>query len=243
MSTPTIEAAWRDRATLAQPTLSNGLTEAETSATASVMGLTHDSEYVARFGRVTLSGPREDVEFAVRHLPDVDDGAQQPATPEPAKVVPYNPTEEMRWAMKRIDPALSSEQCRALWSAAWSATPSTHPAQATQTAEVTGEPVYQICKKDSQSISSAWIDVEKQVYEDAGIYPEYGRRTLYTHPAPSAPPDVVRDAERYRWLRDPKNHAQIGVGQWTDDGFGWRYSDEADEAIDAAMLAAKDASA
>jgi hypothetical protein len=51
----------------------------------------------------------------------------------------------------------------------------------------TGEPVYQICKKDSQSISSAWIDVEKQAYEDAGIYPEYGRRTLYTHPAPSVP--------------------------------------------------------
>lgn len=63
---------------------------------------------------------------------------------------------------------------------------------------------------------------------------------LYTHPAPSVPADVVRDAERYRWLRDPKNHAQIGVGQWTDDGFGWRYSDEADAAIDAAMLAAKE---
>jgi len=54
--------------------------------------------------------------------------AQHPATTEPVKVAPYNPTEEMRWAMKRIDPALSSEQCRALWSAAWSATPSTHPA-------------------------------------------------------------------------------------------------------------------
>lgn len=54
--------------------------------------------------------------------------AQQPATPEPVKATPYNPTEEMRWAMKRIDPALSSEQCRALWSAAWSAAPSTHPA-------------------------------------------------------------------------------------------------------------------
>ena len=50
------------------------------------------------------------------------------ATTEPVKVAPYNPTEEMRWAMKRIDPALSSEQCRALWSAAWSASPSTHPA-------------------------------------------------------------------------------------------------------------------
>lgn len=50
------------------------------------------------------------------------------ATPEPVKAAPYNTTEEMRWAMKRIDPALSSEQCRALWSAAWSVAPSTHPA-------------------------------------------------------------------------------------------------------------------
>lgn len=100
MSTPTIEAAWRDRAALAQPTLSNGLTEAETSATASVMGLTHDSEYVARFGRVTLSGPREDVEFAVRHLPDVDDGAQQPATPEPVYQIRKAFTQDAEWAWR-----------------------------------------------------------------------------------------------------------------------------------------------
>lgn len=39
MMTRQLWAAWRDRAALAQPTLSNGLTEAETSATASVMGL------------------------------------------------------------------------------------------------------------------------------------------------------------------------------------------------------------
>lgn len=60
------------------------------------------------------------------------------ATPEPVKATPYNPTEEMRWAMKRIDPALSSEQCRALWSAAWSVAPSTHPAPSVP---ATGEPV------------------------------------------------------------------------------------------------------
>ena len=60
------------------------------------------------------------------------------ATGEPVKVAPYNPTEEMRLAMKRIDPALSSDQCRALWSAAWSASPSTHPAPSVPT---TSEPV------------------------------------------------------------------------------------------------------
>lgn len=67
----------------------------------------------------------------------------------------------------------------------------------------TDEPVYQVCKKDSHCISSAWIDVEKRAYEDAGMYPEYGRRTLYTHPAPSVPAAVARDAistvrEHYR---------------------------------------------
>lgn len=58
--------------------------------------------------------------------------AQHPATGEPVKAAPYNPTEEMRWAMKRIDPALSSDQCRALWSAAWSAStpPCSQPSNA-----------------------------------------------------------------------------------------------------------------
>ena len=43
-----------------------------------------------------------------------------------------------------------------------------------------GEPVYQVCKSDSISLSSAWIDVTEQTYNDAGLYPEYGRRILYT---------------------------------------------------------------
>lgn len=43
-----------------------------------------------------------------------------------------------------------------------------------------GEPIYQVCKSDSVSLSSAWIDVTKQTYTDAGLYSEYGRRTLYT---------------------------------------------------------------
>lgn len=45
-----------------------------------------------------------------------------------------------------------------------------------------------------------------------------------------------KDAERYRWLRDPKNHEQLGVGQWIgDDRFNWLTATEADAAIDAAM--------
>ena len=43
-----------------------------------------------------------------------------------------------------------------------------------------GEPIYQVCKSDSISLSSAWIDVTEQTYNDAGLYPEYGRRILYT---------------------------------------------------------------
>lgn len=43
-----------------------------------------------------------------------------------------------------------------------------------------GEPVYQVCKSDSVSLSAAWIDVTEQTYNDAGLYPEYGRRILYT---------------------------------------------------------------
>ena len=43
-----------------------------------------------------------------------------------------------------------------------------------------GEPIYQVCKSNSVSLSSAWIDVTEQTYNDAGLYPEYGRRVLYT---------------------------------------------------------------
>lgn len=60
----------------------------------------------------------------------------------------------------------------------------------------------------------------------------------HTHPAPSVPADVVRDAERYRWLKDRNNKAQTGVGCWeSDDHFTWLCDLDADEAIDAAMLA------
>ena len=68
----------------------------------------------------------------------------------------------------------------------------------------------------------------------------------HTHPAPSVPGDMVRDAERYRWL--------AGYCLSTSEHWGGRWSiiidgpapkthdseDDLDEAIDAAMLAAKD---
>lgn len=63
---------------------------------------------------------------------------------------------------------------------------------------------------------------------------------LYTHPAPSLPGDVVRDAERYRWLRSTTNAFTNSKGERIDVKLNpevW------DEAIDAAMLAAKEGGA
>ena len=65
-----------------------------------------------------------------------------------------------------------------------------------------------------------------------------GLPAFYTHPAPSVPDDVVRDAERYRWLRLALADREKGVSHHF---CSIRYSEELDEAIDAAMLAAKDA--
>lgn len=64
--------------------------------------------------------------------------AQHPATSEPVKVVPYNPTTEMMFSMKGLDPTLSLNQCRELWAVAWKAAPTNHPAPS---APVTPEPV------------------------------------------------------------------------------------------------------
>ena len=74
----------------------------------------------------------------------------------------------------------------------------------------TPEPVYQICKADSVSISTAWIDVQKQQYDDAALYPEYGRRVLYAHPAPSVPatsgPMVWNSIQIASWIGSQLMH-------------------------------------
>lgn len=67
----------------------------------------------------------------------------------------------------------------------------------------------------------------------------------FTHPAPSVPADVMRDAERYRWLRDnwftmgasyPEDTVKFHLGnaRWSEQP-----ESNLDAAIDAAMLAAK----
>lgn len=108
----------------------------------------------------------------------------------------------------------------------------------------TDEPVYQICRADSVSISTAWVNVQKQQYDDAVLYPEYVRRVLYTHPAPGVTDDVARDAERYRWLKAYYHNSEdIGICKWVDEGWSgqWVLEHDPDTSIDAAMLAASPA--
>lgn len=71
----------------------------------------------------------------------------------------------------------------------------------------------------------------------------------FTHPAPSVPDDVVRDAERYRWLREQNESLEsftfyVGCDNGPDDdgSVEWVGAD-LDAAIDAAMLAAKEGGA
>ena len=67
-------------------------------------------------------------------------------------------------------------------------------------------------------------------------------RIRATHPAPSVPDDVVRDAERYRWLRDNGVLGFSGAPSWrvyvSFDAMD-AYAQTLDSNIDAAMLAAK----
>ena len=69
------------------------------------------------------------------------------------------------------------------------------------------------------------------------IYPQSGVGAdieLFTHPAPGVSDDVVRDAERYRWLRSLEHCNEA----WCFIGSG-NANSNLDAAIDAAMLAAK----
>ena len=68
--------------------------------------------------------------------------------------------------------------------------------------------------------------------------------TYMGEPAPSVPEDVMRDAERYRYLR-ARDEETAGVGCWLEAkgrvcDRGWLYGDQLDSAIDTCieMLAA-----
>lgn len=94
----------------------------------------------------------------------------------------------------------------------------------------TGEPVKGLLR-DMQAIADGAIKIPAREFAMHALA-EFG-----THPAPSVPTDVVRDAERYRFIRD----ADVSDDLIPDIAL---YAMESlDEYIDAAMLAAKDASA
>jgi hypothetical protein len=85
-----------------------------------------------------------------------------------------------------------------------------------------------------------WLEMQENLKEEdrcikaiAGIIERRMWALLTTHPAPSVPADVVRDAERYRFIRD----ADVSDDLIPDIAL---YAMESlDEYIDAAMLAAK----
>lgn len=59
---------------------------------------------------------------------------------------------------------------------------------------------------------------------------------VYTHPAPGVPDAVVRDAERYRWLRDSDHWPAAFVSSQEPEPIR---GTDLDSAIDAAMIAAQ----
>lgn len=99
----------------------------------------------------------------------------------------------------------------------------------------TGEPVW--CVATGERVNGEETFTHHDAYVPlADCFP------LYTHPAPSVPDDVVRDAERYRWLRDNGVLGFSGAPSWrvsvSFDAMD-AYAQTLDSNIDAAMLAAK----
>lgn len=85
-------------------------------------------------------------------------------------------------------------------------------------AERQQEPIYQISMA-SGAATTAWIDVTKEVYDDARLYPEYRRRCLYAAPvAPARVPEgwkLVPIAEIESW-KDAVDHELTQIQMTTD---------------------------
>ena len=93
-------------------------------------------------------------------------------------------------------------------------------------------------------------------YGSNGVRDYYRKiaRDALTHPAPGVPDDVVRDAERYLWLRSAMKNGgskgpyderlrtmlhKDGTGRTMFQFYFWCRPEQLDSSIDAAMLAAK----
>jgi len=165
------------------------------------------------------------VEPLYTNPPASQEQAQQPNTQElpplPSAVI------GLPWRMNDIDgsivcSAYTERQMRerdAMWQERLNAASAQQPA--------TGEPVAWMLPRDGDDCA---VFREPQDYPFAAT----GWTPLYTNPAPSVPDDVVRDAERYRWLRDEhigNCPESINLSHGRKPGL--------DAAIDDAMLAAK----
>lgn len=92
---------------------------------------------------------------------------------------------------------------------------------------------YQVC--GAKAPADALCSEMQKRHDLSGSLAAFHVQPLYTHPAPGVPDDVVKDAERYRWLR---------VACFGGHMLGWNFNLNCDEpeaewdaAIDAAMLA------
>ena len=177
--------------------------------------------------------------------------AQQPATPEPVAWL-----DEMLADTREVFDAGGSETPQVVrdvieyvksWVTVYSEknhpAPAAHPAPSVP---ATGEPVVSRnpfasrCYTMSESHLSGYrliVGFEKlEDAQDAHEWVARQGRGDFTHPAPSVPGDVVRDAERYRWLRDHDHWpAPFSSSQEPEPVRGR----DLDSNIDAAMLAAK----
>jgi hypothetical protein len=105
---------------------------------------------------------------------------------------------------------------------------------------VTGEPV--LVQHRKPVIGWKGQTIGYTAWRDGKGLDGWPHRELYTRPAPSVPADVVRDAERYRWLREQNESLEsftfyVGCDNGPDDdgSVEWVGAD-----LDAAIDAAKD---
>ncbi len=209
-------------------------------ARAQVLG---EPVFTSRFGRVVLSGPREDVEFAVRHLPDVDD---KTTTPQPAQATQAEVTDGIRPEDFTVDVVVkpmggfapvNTQGVRVTHKP----TGISVTCDAARSQHTNRHQAFETLRTILALRPERVVDVR---CEGCG-YMTHHREHMgcvraakqHTHPAPSVPADVVRDAERYRWLRDHDHWpAPFSSSQEPEPVRGR----DLDAAIDAAMLAAKD---
>lgn len=106
----------------------------------------------------------------------------------------------------------------------------------------TGEPVAQWQKRHPVRTGGRWISTDEH---DAKWWSEratgWEARALYDRPAPSVPDDVVRNAERYRFILAAADDMTTSRYKSLCELLGVAITEDFDlgAAIDAAMLAAK----